>query len=324
MLGPYEQPSGCCPNCPTAALDYLTDGVTGEADILPVEGESIDTNYGGAAASTGLALTPNPDLNPGGVPTWNAHFDFDDTIDYNTEWYLGDIDNVMVYSVFYVSVASAITVDIGVGSDDAIQVLVDGVEVGCVTGARGFGAAGLVQNVFPDIELTAGVHLIMTKVFDGVLGHGHRLRFQKNGAPLVPGTISLEPGAREICSNGTDDDGDARVDCADADCARATNCVQSGFHRGDVDQNGDLQLTDAVQVLGYLFLGIATRVPECFDAADADDNGQVQLTDAVRILGYLFLGAGPPEPPGPPDTGSCGPDINDDALDPCTYDPAKC
>src|SRR6185436_11140983 len=128
MLGPYEQPSGCCPNCPTAALDYLTDGVTGEADVQPVEGESIDTDYGGAAASTGLALTPNPDLNPGGVPTWNAHFDFDDTIDYNLEWYFGDIDNVMVYSAFYLDVAADITVDIGVGSDDSIQVLVDGVE----------------------------------------------------------------------------------------------------------------------------------------------------------------------------------------------------
>ena len=89
------------------------------------------------------------------------------------------------------------------------------------------------------------------------------------------------------------------------------------FHRGDADQNGVLQLTDAIQVLGYLFLGTATRVPDCPDAADADDNGVIQLTDAVRILGYLFLGLGPPATPGPPPE-ACGVDpTTDDLLDPC-------
>jgi hypothetical protein len=70
------------------------------------------------------------------------------------------------------------------------------------------------------------------------------------------------------------------------------------FHRGDSDDNGQLQLTDAVRILGFLFLGGAA--PTCADAADADDNGQLQLTDAVRILGFLFLGQASPAPPGPP------------------------
>lgn len=92
------------------------------------------------------------------------------------------------------------------------------------------------------------------------------------------------------------------------------------FHRGDADQNGSLQLTDAVQILGYLFLGIPTRVPECLDVADADDNGSIQLTDAVRVLGFLFLGAAPPAPPGPPGD-PCGEDPTaDDDLGPCTYE----
>lgn len=85
------------------------------------------------------------------------------------------------------------------------------------------------------------------------------------------------------------------------------------FHRGDVDQNGLLQLTDAVQVLSYLFLGTATRVPSCLDAADADDNGEIQLTDAVRILGFLFLGNAPPPAPGPPPE-TCGSDPSADTL----------
>jgi len=99
--------------------------------------------------------------------------------------------------------------------------------------------------------------------------------------------------------------------------------IGTPFHRGDGDNNGKLELTDAVKVLGYLFLGASA--PDCFDAADSDDNGRLELTDAVRILGYLFLGAPPPAPPGPPDTLDCGVDpTTDDALDCGAYPAGNC
>jgi len=86
------------------------------------------------------------------------------------------------------------------------------------------------------------------------------------------------------------------------------------IQRGDADQNNKLELTDAVQILGFLFLGSVTKVPDCFDAADADDNGKIELTDAVRILGFLFLGGPPPASPGPPPD-ACGPDpTGDDTI----------
>ncbi len=35
----------------------------------------------------------------------------------------------------------------------------------------------------------------------------------------------------------------------------------------------------------------------CLDAADSDDNGKVELTDAIRVLNFLFTGGNaPPEP----------------------------
>jgi hypothetical protein len=77
------------------------------------------------------------------------------------------------------------------------------------------------------------------------------------------------------------------------------------FHRGDADDNGELQLTDAIRILGFLFLGGAA--PPCMEAADADDNGELQLTDAIRVLGFLFLGGPPPATPGPPPE-ACGSD----------------
>ncbi|MBI4600750.1 MAG: hypothetical protein HY721_02205 [Planctomycetes bacterium] len=88
----------------------------------------------------------------------------------------------------------------------------------------------------------------------------------------------------------------------------------AAFHRGDADQNGQLQLTDAVQVLGYLFLGKPGRVPQCLDAADADDSGTLAITDAVRILDYLFRGIGAIGSPGPPPA-ACGEDPTPDGID---------
>ncbi|HVR74999.1 MAG TPA: hypothetical protein VMT52_11730 [Planctomycetota bacterium] len=89
------------------------------------------------------------------------------------------------------------------------------------------------------------------------------------------------------------------------------------FHRGDADDNGALQLTDALRVLGFLFLGLPA--PTCLDSGDADDNGALQLTDALQILGFLFLGGPPPAPPGPPGD-ACGIDPTmEDELDCVSY-----
>ncbi|MBN1443084.1 MAG: VCBS repeat-containing protein [Planctomycetes bacterium] len=86
------------------------------------------------------------------------------------------------------------------------------------------------------------------------------------------------------------------------------------FRRGDVDGNSRVEITDAISLLAYLFLGGAT--PGCPDAADADDNGSLEITDPIRILGYLFLGSLAPPPPGPD---VCGEDPTVDALGPCEY-----
>lgn len=88
--------------------------------------------------------------------------------------------------------------------------------------------------------------------------------------------------------------------------------VERSFRRGDTDGNGSLEITDAVALLGYLFLGGAE--PRCPDASDADDNGAREITDAVVILGYLFLGGTEPAAPGPR---VCGGDSTDDELGPC-------
>jgi hypothetical protein len=54
---------------------------------------------------------------------------------------------------------------------------------------------------------------------------------------------------------------------------------------------------------------------------DADDSGKIDMTDAVSILMYMFLGGSEPLPPGP---NACGADPTDDGFETCVYDPNSC
>jgi hypothetical protein len=113
-----------------------------------------------------------------------------------------------------------------------------------------------------------------------------------------------------------DDDRRCDDEGASTECSTQVVVVDENggpiFRRGDADDNGQVQLTDAIAILGFLFQG--TAPPPCFDSADADNNGQVQLTDAIAVLGFLFQGTAPPPAPGPTD---CGEDPDDpaDAID---------
>lgn len=72
---------------------------------------------------------------------------------------------------------------------------------------------------------------------------------------------------------------------------------QRSFIRGDANGDALVDISDSVKVLLYLFVG--TQAPECLDTADADDSGDVELTDAVFILQFLFQRGPPPPSPYP-------------------------
>ena len=69
------------------------------------------------------------------------------------------------------------------------------------------------------------------------------------------------------------------------------------FLRGDADGDGDLLITDAIATLGSLFAGSPGL--DCLDAADTNDDGAVDLSDAVYGLSFLFLGGMLIPPPYP-------------------------
>ncbi len=89
------------------------------------------------------------------------------------------------------------------------------------------------------------------------------------------------------------------------------------FVRGDSNSDCSVDITDAVFILNYLFLGGSQ--PDCEDAADTNDTGTIDISDGIYLLTYLFLGGEPPPYPGP---SVPGPDLTLDSLAKCV--PPKC
>jgi hypothetical protein len=84
--------------------------------------------------------------------------------------------------------------------------------------------------------------------------------------------------------------------------ARPASVTVPEFKRGDTNDDGLVDISDAVSLLLFLFGG--GDPPLCLDAADTDGDAERNLTDAVYCLMFLFQGGDPPPAPGP-DT--CGP-----------------
>ncbi len=83
--------------------------------------------------------------------------------------------------------------------------------------------------------------------------------------------------------------------------------LEGGFVRGDVTNDRQVDISDSIASLFYLFGGVSILCP---DAADVDDSGIVNLTDIVASLNYLFKGGAPPANPFP----APGPDPTADGF----------
>lgn len=70
---------------------------------------------------------------------------------------------------------------------------------------------------------------------------------------------------------------------------------QVQFRRGDFNIDGNVDVSDALGIFNYLFLGGAGT--PCENAADSNQDVSIDLTDGVHILGYLFMGGTPPASP---------------------------
>ena len=118
---------------------------------------------------------------------------------------------------------------------------------------------------------------------------------------VAPGTYTYEV----IATYGDEEGGGS--------CEATVGTAEARFVRGDLNDDGTVNIADPIALLGYLFG--TDEVPACQDAADGNDDGDINIADAIAILGHLFGGTG--ELPAPfPD---CGADGAADALPPCVF-----
>ena len=96
-------------------------------------------------------------------------------------------------------------------------------------------------------------------------------------------------------------------------------CGAIPFRRGDCNGDDKLDLSDAVCILEWLFLG--GEAPGCAAAGNSNGDARVDISDGVSILEHLFLG-GPPPPPPYPECGSSA--LPEDAEIGCGVVPEGC
>ena len=82
------------------------------------------------------------------------------------------------------------------------------------------------------------------------------------------------------------------------------------LRRGDCDGSSQIDISDAVYLLLYLFT--AGPRADCEDACDSNDDGVHDISDGIRILLYLFTGEAAIPAPG---ARACGEDPTGDGLD---------
>ena len=71
------------------------------------------------------------------------------------------------------------------------------------------------------------------------------------------------------------------------------------FIRGDANEDGTIDLGDAIASLPILFPTAGPIPIPCEAALDANSDGIYNLADPVYVLAYLFTGGAPPAPPFP-------------------------
>ena len=56
-------------------------------------------------------------------------------------------------------------------------------------------------------------------------------------------------------------------------------------YRGDANHDDEIDISDPIAILSYLFLG---RELACLSAADANKDGEIDISDPIRLLTFLF------------------------------------
>ncbi len=88
--------------------------------------------------------------------------------------------------------------------------------------------------------------------------------------------------------------------CADVTCDEDCDCIP-----GDANNDGSVNVGDAVYMINFVFNGGPAPIPYPICSGDANCDCQANVGDAVYIINYVFK-AGPPPCDCPTWLSSCG------------------
>ncbi len=170
----------------------------------------------------------------------------------------------------------------------SVGIYPDGVTVGCVAsflGADSFEFIGETETALVDYETVPA----------GLIGAPDPI-----STPLVwrddlgapPVSIIIMPGDSSIVPEGLID---GTVNLVPTDVPP--------YIRGDVNEDGAVDLADAIGLLAYLFQ--SGSAPGCDAEGDINTDATIDIGDPICVLVYLFTLGHPPHPPFP-DCGSAG------------------
>ena len=69
--------------------------------------------------------------------------------------------------------------------------------------------------------------------------------------------------------------------------------VLETFMRGDADGDGQINVSDVIYLINYLYKGGPQPVP--LESGDANSDGIINSADIVYLINYLFVGGPPPK-----------------------------
>ncbi|MBN1444324.1 MAG: VCBS repeat-containing protein [Planctomycetes bacterium] len=167
-----------------------------------------------------------------------------------------------------------------------------------------YSLSGRVQRLSAtDIDGDGHLDLALATSTGGGLYHACVLQGDGGGALADPVSTTIFDPAADLAAGDLDGNGALDLVIAQPTSRLLTSVLatvvpegQGVFMRGDANADRQIDVSDPVAVLLYLFAGGAT---DCLEALDVNDDFDVDITDPVHLLGFLFLGGSPPPPPFP-------------------------
>ncbi|MDE0959300.1 MAG: hypothetical protein OSB09_00805 [Planctomycetota bacterium] len=177
---------------------------------------------------------------------------------------------------------------------------------GVIDNVSGFVVVGVLMDILPPYDgqviPATGIEMEFVRIYfdvstDLTSSSQTELRFENDlGTPPISNVFVIENQSETPVTV------DLTIDVV----------VDGVFLRGDADGNLRLDLADAINNLVYMTSACPDcPIPLCPKALDVNDNGMIDLGDAIQLLNFLYLGG--PQPAAPfPDPGV---DPTPDGLD---------